>query len=83
MPNRMPVVPITHAPLPRNRAPSTHDEAPASSHRKGDEAGAELSDQAREARRERRRASEDSRPRISMDSNNGGETWPSARCASP
>ena len=32
------------------------------------------SDQAREARRARRRVSEESRPRISMDSNRGGET---------
>ena len=74
MPNRRPVVPITHLPFPRDQASSTHGETPASSQKKGNEAGAERSDQAREARRERRWASEDCRPRISMDSNSGGET---------
>ena len=74
MPNRRPVVPITPPPLPREPDASGHDEAPASSLRKGDEAGAGRGDQAREARRARRRVSEESRPRISMDSNSGGET---------
>lgn len=74
MPNRSPVVPITQHISPHNRDSSGHDEAPTSSRRQGDEAGAGLSDQAREARRARRRVSEDSRPRISIDSNSGGET---------
>ena len=74
MPNRSPVVPITQHICPHNRDSSGHDEAPTSSLRQGDEAGAGLSDQAREARRARRRVSEESRPRISIDSNSGGET---------
>ena len=74
MPNRRPVVPITHRVLPCQPRVPERDDAPASSLRQGDEAGAGRSDQAREARRARRRFSEESRPRISMDSNSGGET---------